>query len=132
MIMKIIFLFFIMINSLYSFHITLSLYDKNPTINYLNYLNNIKKIPIYSKTNLIKKTTYDDVFLNICDNNICEFIIDDDVKKLIVKYHNGMCKIYYNSDNSINKLINIYLMNTDSHINFSSLNENEEKYYYEK
>ena len=149
--MKIIYLFLIMLDSLSSFQMTSSLtsnylnglytkrelyntrkYDKNPSINYLSYLNYVKPIPIYSKTNLIKKTTYDDIFLNICDNNIYEFVIDDDVTKLIVKYYNGMYKIYYNNDNGINKLINVYLMNLDNHINFSTLNETDDKYFYEK
>ena len=128
-------------NITHSFYLISSLIqyraDKNPTINYLNYLNSLKPVPIYSKNNLIKKTTYDDIFLNICDNNICEFIMDNNVTKLIVKYNNGLCKIYYNTedkdnDNNINKLIQLYLMNLNNRIYFSSLDENEEKYYYEK
>ena len=63
--------------------------------------------------------------------------MDNNVTKLIVKYNNGLCKIYYNTedkddDNNINKLIQLYLMNLNNRIYFSSLDENEEKYYYEK
>lgn len=123
----------------YAFHNTMSIscknYDKTPTINYLNYLNSIKPVPIYSKKNLIKKTTYDDVFINLCDNNICEFIMDKNLTKVIVKYNNGICKIFYNSDyndNEINKLIKIYITNPNNRVYFSLLNENRKKYFYQK
>ena len=131
--------FFLYINMSYAFHNTMSIscknYDKTPTINYLNYLNSIKPVPIYSKKNLIKKTTYDDVFINLCDNNICEFIMDKNLTKVIVKYNNGICKIFYNSDyndNEINKLIKIYITNPNNRVYFSLLNENRKKYFYQK
>lgn len=98
-------------------------YDKNPSINYLNYLNNIQKQPIYSKTNLIKKTNYDDIFLNMCDHNISEFIFDDNLTKLIVKYNNGICKVIYNNnENIINKIINLHFMIGDNII-FNIMNK---------
>lgn len=131
--------FLLYINMSYAFHNTMSIscknYDKTPTINYLNYLNSIKPVPIYSKKNLIKKTTYDDVFINLCDNNICEFIMDKNLTKVIVKYNNGICKIFYNSDyndNEINKLIKIYITNPNNRVYFSLLNENRKKYFYQK
>ena len=103
-------------------------YDKNPSINYLNYLNNIQKQPIYSETNLIKKTSYDDIFLNMCDHNICEFIFDDNLTKLIVKYNNGICKIIYNNnENILNKIIDLHFMIGDNII-FNIMNKNNNYY----
>ena len=90
-------------------------YDKNPSVNYLNYLNGIQKQPIYSQTNLIKKTNYDDIFLNLCDHNVAEFMVDYDITKMIVKYNNGVCKIIYNNnENIINKIIDLHFIVGDN------------------
>jgi hypothetical protein len=106
-------------------------YDKNPSVNYLKFLNNIQKPPIYSESNPIKKTTYDDIFLNLCDHNIAEFIVDDDITKMIVKYNSGICKIIYNNnENIINKIIDLHFMIGDN-IDIKIIKKND-KYYCEE
>ena len=103
-------------------------YDKNPSINYLNYLNGIQKQPIYSQSNLIKKTNYDYVFLNLCDHNIAEFIVDDNLTKMIVKNNNGICKIIYNNnENIINKIIDLHFMIGDN-IDFTIMKKGNDYY----
>ena len=61
--------------------------------------------------------------------------MDKNLTKVIVKYNNGICKIFYNSDyndNEINKLIKIYISNPNNRVYFSLLNENRKKYFYQK
>jgi len=128
--MRLLFLFLItIINSTFSYNLQMKMYEKNPSVNYLKYLNTFTKPPIYNKYNPIRKTSFDDVFVNICDHNIKEFILDPKMTKMIVKYHNGVCKIFYN-DKNINLLdiIKVHMVVCDD----ITIKIIDDSYHYEK